>query len=47
VIDVRDHRHVTDILVVIHLLAQLIDGKLERENSRQSSSSASSIDRRA
>ena len=36
VIDVRDHRHVTDILVVIHLLAQLIDGKLSRENARQS-----------
>lgn len=36
VIDVRDHRHITDILVVIHLLAQLIDGKLSRENTRQS-----------
>jgi len=38
VINVRDHGHVPDILVVIHLLAQLIDGKLraKRDGNRSS-----------
>ena len=38
VINVRDHGHVPDILVVIHLLAQLIDGKLraKRDGNRTS-----------
>lgn len=31
-IDVGDHRHVADVVLEVHLLAQLIDGKLREEH---------------
>ena len=45
VIDVRDDGHVTDVLVVVHLLAQLIDGELRGERESETGQSPRSIAR--